>query len=1269
MPASSTKKQRHSHLPSAGRRKAGPEYGDIRRKTILATGNALFFVEDSSSFILFYEKGRGNLFRETHPGFFPIKPSILTPQARLGQLSFQIHLSIVQQHPFTMTRRKFNRDLTAASRHVIEYISGLKKGEDAGQVEFVLSGHSRLTSPLVIRLIALNVDEYPQGSGFLAYTDAELLPTAVSELLDDLPSLSQNKSILDTLQLISKRMSKDLAPENSDSSDVEMTDVDQDDDLETEEDDEYDYEDDLAFGLGSDPPSLPTSINTPEGRAKVTGRLIEDLRKAKEAGFKISFLTNVTEQEGSCIFALSLPVAHLGLNDDTLEAWEVDSSDYIVLLCKYDHGYPCVETFVDLASGHPSSMQFRFGKCAHFKPTLSSVLTALNPKFNNAQGTSLEDVLTTEKAQDAAFCSMPISNSIDTFMNQQLATLLKIRLAHSVSWDGATGLLRKLTQDTHLRDSRSELFNTPQSSEDTEAQVSTTARSLLNKDYVIHNPKTTGPLPRKELSAPLIAMQFALRYFVKSTQYCLVCHQKTDPGFAALKPYVCSEPLCLFQFMALGFGPSIEHDIIARPYVVDLLVSFCAASLQASRIREWPEGLAIKVPLMSHPSTQPKPAGSWASTNQLGEPPVRLQTNPAIPVRARISTGILNLDNTQTMVLKPGDMIILVKSAMMDGHGNRSDLHHCRIKNINTILDGHGNRGGRVVEFECILSTDRQLRTTIADPLWSGQKGSSSSVGEAECKPGGMIIDEMGDAELFLYEHDIDDLAPAYKREALMLLVQTIPSVRTLRDYLKSHRGSSLSECNKISRSALALLRWIVASNRSFIVQIDQPTDLEIGGISATENRQHERLVGMTDDWMQFRFAQGSPEKEHRFNEDIIRTGLDFKDTLHGRAFGHGVYFARDFSTSQGYSAAGTSSWVGSELKLQAAVSLCEIINRPTQFTSTDPYYVVKQVDWIQCRYLLARRTQSGSPQVQKAAPEPEYISQDPSHRTKGLTGSSVKIPVAALPTWRQKTALYGSSPRRPIVVVDNAKESHDDEPDDLDLMMGLWESQENDEADGNMFIQGSDPEKMDFLPGSIDYASLPQLPPPAWASDQGRKFLGKELHKLQKLQASTPLHQLGWYIDFDNITNMFQWIVELHSFEKSLPLAKDMISHGVSSIVLEIRFGRQFPLSPPFVRVVRPRFLPFSQRGGGHVTAGGAMCMELLTNSGWSPASSMESVLLQVRMAMCNLEPFPARLMAKTSGNSFDYGVKEAIDAYKRAAAAHGWRIPPDLDITANAQ
>ncbi|KAL1866822.1 hypothetical protein VTK73DRAFT_4497 [Phialemonium thermophilum] len=181
-------------------------------------------------------------------------------------------------------------------------------------------------------------------------------------------------------------------------------------------------------------------------------------------------------------------------------------------------------------------------------------------------------------------------------------------------------------------------------------------------------------------------------------------------------------------------------------------------------------------------------------------------------------------------------------------------------------------------------------------------------------------------------------------------------------------------------------------------------------------------------------------------------------------------------------------------------------------------------------------------------------------------------------------------------------------------------------------------------------------------------RILARELKAVERVQSTTPLHELGWYVHCDETTNLFHWIVELHSFDTSLPLAQDLRSAGMTSVVLEVRFGRSFPTTPPFIRVIRPRFLPFLAGGGGHVTAGGALCMELLTNSGWSPANSLESVLVQVRLAICGTQP-AARLARSFAGGILgatpDYGVQEAVEAYRRAARVHGWAIPPDLDDT----
>ena len=48
----------------------------------------------------------------------------------------------------------------------------------------------------------------------------------------------------------------------------------------------------------------------------------------------------------------------------------------------------------------------------------------------------------------------------------------------------------------------------------------------------------------------------------------------------------------------------------------------------------------------------------------------------------------------------------------------------------------------------------------------------------------------------------------------------------------------------------------------------------------------------------------------------------------------------------------------------------------------------------------------------------------------------------------------------------------------------------------------------------------------------------------------------------------------------------------------LQLKFPPNFPMSPPFVRIVCPRF----QYQTGRVTVGGSMCSETLTMTGWNP-------------------------------------------------------------------
>lgn len=350
---------------------------------------------------------------------------------------------------------------------------------------------------------------------------------------------------------------------------------------------------------------------------------------------------------------------------------------------------------------------------------------------------------------------------------------------------------------------------------------------------------------------------------------------------------------------------------------------------------------------------------------------------------------------------------------------------------------------------------------------------------------------------------------------------------------------------------------------------------------------------------------------------------------------------------------------------------------------------MVDKIEWIQCRYLFVavnpepRATEQPFPTKSKEAGV-GYITQCPSNQLVASVGKPVQIPLSAVPSNRQRfplgDLLQSKTKETPITPLDDHGETdHELLLDSDDDTIGNRRKRRNSSIGSSdrpsTRLKSADSEipagKGDlirlttkFTPGSLDLQSLPKLPEPSWASTSpvALRNLNHAIKEMHQIQSSEDIAGLGWHIDFDNLNNVFHWVVELHSFELGLPLAQDMEKAGCTSIVLEFRFGANFPYSPPFVRVVRPRFLPFAQGGGGHITAGGAICSEILTNSGWSAVMTIEKVLIQIRLGLTESDP-PARLEVK-NGTSIaeDYSISEAVDAYQRAARSHGWAIPEDV-------
>lgn len=160
-------------------------------------------------------------------------------------------------------------------------------------------------------------------------------------------------------------------------------------------------------------------------------------------------------------------------------------------------------------------------------------------------------------------------------------------------------------------------------------------------------------------------------------------------------------------------------------------------------------------------------------------------------------------------------------------------------------------------------------------------------------------------------------------------------------------------------------------------------------------------------------------------------------------------------------------------------------------------------------------------------------------------------------------------------------------------------------------------------------------------------------INEYKSLHASKGIQ--GIRVEFEGGSNMYVWIlhVEVRHFDISPALKRDFdkyvkTTRNPAEIIFEARFDSNYPRTPPFLRVVRPRFAFHT----GHITIGGSICTESLTQSGWTPTRSLESILVEV---ISNMSVGNARLDQRQMG--YDYSLGEAQEAFHRVARQHGWQ------------
>lgn len=333
-----------------------------------------------------------------------------------------------------------------------------------------------------------------------------------------------------------------------------------------------------------------TSLST-EAAHLLNQRIRQDLRLVKGAGFKIGIIQGCKADSSSSILSISIQVNHLSLSEEVLQAWNLQLQEYIVLLIRYRGTY---KTFENVLKEPASNLDIKFhlGVCDKYKPSISEAVATLdNTKPLKSNGRDEQDHELPEPTMPEVnnFRDLFISSSLNQLLQDQFISLLKIRAKGGLDWDGAQRYLhdRQGRLGNDLENGLEESYTTPATT-----KIRPKLLPFLEADHINDGNNT---------SFPLVSIQFAIKHLVRCTEYCLVCHSHVEDDFEALKPYVCSKPLCLYQYMALGYGPSIEHEIVTQPNVVDLLISFCYSSARSNALREYPTGLALKVPLLPDP--------------------------------------------------------------------------------------------------------------------------------------------------------------------------------------------------------------------------------------------------------------------------------------------------------------------------------------------------------------------------------------------------------------------------------------------------------------------------------------------------------------------------------------------------------------------------------------------------------------------------------------------------------------------------------------------
>ncbi|KDQ20057.1 hypothetical protein BOTBODRAFT_152662 [Botryobasidium botryosum FD-172 SS1] len=841
-------------------------------------------------------------------------------------------------------------------------ICKLREGGDEGQIEFQV--HSRGNCLVKASFLVSESSEYPSNHTFYAFSPGDTPHSKYAEIIGDVPSYPSLPLMSAVERMVSKLAG--LQAPSSSQQQVLLPRANEDEEEaneDSENDDYFDYDEfDASQNIGS----------------SVKGNdLQRDFIEMVASGYRPGLI-----KVGGNEFLLTASVSVISLANSipprALVTWDhhlLSSSQHLTLLISGFNGvYPSLNADgkkTPLAESKTTNLKFSVGLCPQYKPgneqareacrnfglvedRLERATTVPNihghQDMHNYANISMDAMREKgpEPKDPGRFDKFALSSSLESLMNRSFLKLVYLRRnvrlePKTLGWAAAETLLA-LTEKTQ---------SSPQDVLENEIML----QQVLDADRREEKLARSNPLPHDPLrdsqagshiNMPLTAFCYLIRRLTLCTRYCTVCHNPIDLEYEVLRPYVCSSNLCAYQYYVMGWGPSLEYEILHNTSVVDLLLSLTYTAARENQLSDpLPIGLGLQVP--------PPDSARMAQIQKLQAAP-RLALVPGYAA--------------------PPAPPVNHKAGIVDEH--------------------------RLCEFDKLDIW--QMRVVIGD------------------------------------------------------LISLLPSVNNMKRHLttKTQLGKikpALYDMDPtIPKAAWLLLRWCIASCTA---------DLE-------ELVQEEDLVQNVDPVIrQFRFSVGAPDAEAKFKaaveegkktdancntypilyafhgsplknwHSIIRHGLWYKEVAHGRAYGNGVYFAKDGNVSMSrYARSSSEIWKNSNLRPTSCMALTEIVNLPNKFVSQTPYYVVQHTEWLLCRYLLVMRTGSNGQSMTGMTGGP-----DPAGNRVSATIPLVRLdPRATLQIGLNKIAIPEPGYKLEKLVKARASEfkEDDNDKDDKDVLEGI---------------------------------------------------------------------------------------------------------------------------------------------------------------------------------------------------------------------------------------